>query len=361
MRYSKRLKFPQGLGLGLLMGLTLPAQAVQHFKGYRRADFAKAPLVSEISNTVVVHLAIGLPIRNADKLNALLAALTDPHSPQYRHYLTPKQFNDQFCASPEDYQALVDFMKAQGLKATADPVHHMVLDVDATVDGIQKTFHTRLHHYKRPDGSLFYAPDAEPSVDLDLPIAHISGLENYHLPRRHQAPPIPQNAGGSGSERTPYGQRRRNAYVPGVTLDGSGQSVALLEFSTYTQANIDDYKNYRTSVGLSNPTVQNITIPDGSLGSGGDDEVSLDIDMSIAMAPAATVMVYMGNTADDVLAKIANDDVAKQISSSWSWLDNGDPVELAIEAQFVAQGQTYIDCSGDEGGSAALSGRLQHF
>ena len=41
-----------------------------------------------------------------------------------------------------------------------------------------------MHVYQHPtEARTFYAPDAEPSLDLAVPVLGISGLDNYALPR----------------------------------------------------------------------------------------------------------------------------------------------------------------------------------
>ena len=85
----------------------------------------------------------------------------------------------------------------------------------------------------------------------------------------------------------------RAAYVPGVTLDGSGQTVGLLQFDGYHASDITDYE---TPAGLPAVTLTNVLLDgfDGTpSGTGGEVEVSLDIEMAISMAPGLSeVIVY---------------------------------------------------------------------
>ena len=63
-----------------------------------------------------MKLAIGLPLHNQAGLTALLQQLNDPASPNYRQWLTPEQFTERFGPTEEDYQTVVAFAKASGLK-----------------------------------------------------------------------------------------------------------------------------------------------------------------------------------------------------------------------------------------------------
>ena len=87
-------------------------------------------------------------------------------------------------------------------------------------------------------------------------------------------------------------------------------------------------------------------------GNGGEVEVSLDIEVAIAMAPAlAKVVVYEGDPnnfhPNDVLNRIATDNSARQISSSWTWTGGPEATTDQIFQQMAVQGQTYLQCSTD--------------
>ena len=82
-------------------------------------------------------------------------------------------------------------------------------------------------------------------------------------------------------------------------------------------------------------------------------EVSLDIEMAISMAPGLNqILVYEGSTTDDILNRMATDNIAKQIGASWTY-----PIDAATEQifqQFASQGQSYFNASGD--GDAYVDG-----
>ena len=102
-------------------------------------------------------------------------------------------------------------------------------------------------------------------------------------------------------------------------------------------------------------TVSNVLIDGasgGPSGSGGEVEVSLDIEMAISMAPGLSkVMVYeagpYGNW-HDILNRMATDNLAKQLSCSWYIPGGGaDTVADQIFQQMAAQGQSFFNASGD--------------
>ncbi len=327
--------------------------------GHVPAVVARLLPVGSLPGTNRLNLAIGLPLRNPEALTNLLRQIYDPASPRYHHYLTPEQFTEQFGPMEKDYQAVIAFAKANGLKVMGTHPNRMLVDVNGSVADIERVMHVTMHIYQHPtEARTFYAPDVEPSLDLTIRILGISGLNNYSLPRpRFVAKPLAnlQTAGpnaGLGPGGTYMGNDFRAAYAPGVTLDGSGQIVGLLEFDGYTAG---DITNYESRAGLPNVTLTNVLIDGASgnpSGSGGEIEVSLDIEMAISMAPGLSqVMVYIvpnPSPWEDLLNRMATDNLAKQLSCSW-FAPNGvaDPTADEIFQQMAAQGQSFFNASGD--------------
>jgi uncharacterized repeat protein (TIGR01451 family) len=300
-----------------------------------------------------LNLAIGLPLRNQDALINLLREIYDPGSQNYHQYLTPEQFTENFGPSPQDYESVVAFAEANGLSITYMHGNRVLLDVSGTVADIEKAFQVRMQVYQHPTESrTFYAPDTEPSVGASVPILDISGLNNFKLPRPlvHKASQMSTPAHplfGSGSGGTYLGKDFRAAYAPGVAANGFGQAVGLLEFDGYYAS---DITSYETQASLPNVPLTNVLL-DGFNGSpgGANIEVALDIEVAIAMAPGLSqVIVYEAGPSgfpNDILNRMASDNLAKQISSSWTW--SGSPSSDSIFQQLAAQGQSFFQASGD--------------
>ncbi len=299
-----------------------------------------------------LNLAIGLPLHNQAALTRLLDQLYDPASPNFRRYLTPDQFRDQFGPTEADYQSVLEFARTNGLVVTTTFSHRQLLDVSATVADIEKAFHIRLHTYHHPtEPRDFFAPDVEPSGLANLPILSISGLNNYAqstgLHRQSGHPPS-STAIGSGPGGNYQGKDFRNAYVPGVTLDGSGQYVGLVEMDGFYTS---DIRAYEIQAGLPNVP---ITIVSSSGSSGYPDdrtnavaEVSLDIEMVISMAPGiAGLYVFEGNNYDDVLGSMVNYQGIKQFSSSFGGYGFDSTGDNLLQTM-AAQGQSFFQASGD--------------
>jgi subtilase family serine protease len=355
------------------------ASARQQLHGHVQAAIATAPLIGDVADTEPFYLAIGLPLRNQEELRNLIQNLYDPKSFQYHHFLTPEQFTSMYEPTPEDYQKLIDFAQSNGLTVAGTTPNRLILNVSATAANIRRVFHVNLHYYQRPDGTKFYAPDSEPSVDLDLPLLHVSGLDNYPVPHSlahkgvlNQNPfinplngKINQNSGTGprfGTIYPYYGFDYRNIYLgPAFANTGSGQNIALFELDDYILSNITTYESQTTISSTYSPTVTKVVVGPGFPSPGsGELEVELDIEMAISMAPSANVYVYETNPpggsfdtdVDNLLNAIANpgaNPLCYQISSSWTWDDVVDPTLQAIFLKYAADGQSFFQAAGDSG------------
>jgi subtilase family serine protease len=365
---TKRLPVSAGVSVVLLLVTVFASYGAgkRHFiRGNTPPAVKRLRAIENLSATNQLHLAIALPLRNQAELDALLKTIYDPASASYHHYLTPAQFAEKFGPTKSDYQALIKFAERNGLKVTGTHPNRVVLDVAGSVADIENTFQVKMRVYNHPkEKRTFYSPDTEPSVDasVQIPILSISGLNNYSLPQpaglhitsSNQPPGSPTQA-GSGTGGSYRGLDFRAAYVPKCLLNGSGQSVALLEFDGYYSNDIAQYEKVSSL-----PYTTLITVPvDGGVssdpGSGnGVLEVSLDIEMAVAMATnLSSVLVYEEPEAiynwPDILSQIADDDLAAQISCSWYNPNSPgpEPASEQIFQQMAAQGQSFFCASGD--------------
>jgi subtilase family serine protease len=354
-------------GLVMLILCTMPAQAAErqmlHGHVPRAVTDLKLPAVGRLPATTTLQLAIGLPSRDQAGLDNFLKDLYSPGNPNFRKFVTPRQFTDKFGATEQDYQALLEFARTNGLAVTGTFTNRALIDIKASVADIERVFHVTMRLYQHPtEARTFFAPDVEPSLDSKVPVLHISGLNSYIIPHRIKKKPVPTELAENG---TPTGSGPNGyytagdiekAYLPGVTLNGSGQSVGLLEFSAYDADLIQDYEIVNgltaNSVGLENWEL------DGASGIPGtnDYETDTDIEMVIAMAPGlSTVMVYelpvpdggSGAPPDDALNFMAAQDLANQLSSSLVFELSANTDQIFQE--LAAQGQSFFQASGDAG------------
>jgi subtilase family serine protease len=341
-------------------------QPLQVLHSHVRAEVLnrRAVQVGSLAYDQRLNLSIVLPLRNQAELTSLLSRLYDPSSPDYRHFLSVAQFTEQFGPTVADYQAVVSFAESHGFTVTAAPENRLIVPVSGTVDQVNRAFNVTMNEYQHPtENRTFFSPDREPSLNLSVSVAHISGLNNFSTPhpmltQAQGTQPI-ANVTGSGPGGSYLGSDMRAAYYGGTTLNGNGQAVGLLEFAGY---NLSDVTQTFSNAGQSYSVPINNVLLDGATGVGtgyGEAEVVLDIVQAIAMAPGLSqVRVYIGSGSDDahVLNSIASENIVKQVGCSWSWKPD-DPVAADVFFQeFAAQGQSIFVASGDSGAfDAAIS------
>jgi len=345
---------------------SIQGQAQQRRQTVRRhvrsaVSSGRAVSLGAMPSSQQLNLSIVLPLRNESELADLLVRLYDPSSPEYHRFLTAAQFTEQFSPSAQDYETVGNFARANGFTVTGAPTNRLLVPIRGTVGQIEKTFHVTMKLYQHPtENRIFFSPDQEPSLDLNVRVAHIAGLNNFSIPRS-MAINVPAKLGsttaagsGSGPGGSFLGSDIRAAYYGGTTLTGSGQSVGLAEFDGY---NLSDVNSVFSNVGQSYSVPINNVLLDGATGNAcqfqplcSDAEQVLDIAQAIGMAPGLDqVRVYIGNLDTDILNAMASENVAKQLSISWGWTPDDPATDDIFFEEFAAQGQSVFVASGDYG------------
>lgn len=334
----------------------LPSKALAH-----------ASFLGSLPGNTRISLAFVLPLRNQENLQDLLERVYDPTDPLYGHYLTPQEFTEKFGPSQDDYNAVAGYARGLGFSIVGIHPNRTLLDVSCTAAQAEAAFSLHLNTYQAPDGRIFHAPDMGPEVPGSIAsrIVGVIGLDNaavWHAHNRSLAVANPEQVlpsqigTGPGGGLTP-GDIQTAYNLDGVAATGSGQTLGLFELAGYKKSDVTGYESY---FGLPAVALQNVMVDgfSGHSGSGGD-EVTLDIELQIAMAPGASkVIVYEGPNTNtgvvDTYNRIATDNQAKQISTSWG-LSEGQSTSALLNSenasfqQMALQGQSIYAASGDSG------------
>ena len=316
----------------------------------------QAPTVGRLPATQSMRLVLVLPLRNPDALDSFLSELYDPSSPSYRHFLTVEEFTARFGPNQDDYDAVIGFAKAHGLRVVGTSPNRMNLDVRGSVSNIEEAFHLTMGVYQHPtENRTFYAPDREPTPDLAVQLWHIAGLDNYSIPRpaMHRDQNARPNATtGSGPSASFLGSDMRAAYYGG-TLTGSGQSLGLLE---YYGTDLTDLTTYFTNAHETNNVPITLKSTDGTSTSCtepscDDTEQTLDMTQAIGMAPGLSRLVmYVGSTDSAIFNAMATaSPLNAQLSTSWTWYPADPNTDNPYFQEFAAQGQNLFQAAGDSG------------
>ena len=310
-----------------------------------------------------LNLMIHLQVRNQKELTSLLDRLSDPASLDYRHWLSVAQFTERFGRTEAEYQQVIDFAQVNGLSVTYQSPNRLMLVVRGSVAQIERALNVTMRTYQHPEENrTFYSPDREPSIALNVPVSHISGLNNYAYPHpsagpRPPNPASPPQGTGSGPDGSFLGSDMRGAYNMG-TNTGAGQVVGLAEFAGYAASDISLY--FSNIHQTNHVPITNIVVDGGSATQwsnvNDEGEVCLDIEQVVSVAPGlAHLRVYIGperfgNGVDGyIFSKMATDNIAKQLSNSWYWYPDDPATDDPYFEEMATQGQTFFNVSGDRG------------
>jgi len=364
MRQRSLLPFTGLIGtIAIFFGAAISAGAQQLFAlrghGSVHRGVGQSQAVARIAGNAQLDLAVSLPVHNQDLLDNTIQDLYNPKSPNYRKYLSVADFDKSFAPTDAEYNTVIAYLKSRGFAVTQTYKNRMLVDVRGSIANVEQAFHVNMLIYRHPtENRTFFGPNAEPSVDQKVPILDVIGLDNFVLPRpksRVMSSAGVISKGGTAPGGGYRGNDYRAAYCPQVTLDGKGQTVALFQFGSYYPSDISSYCS-QSGLPPANVTQVLLNGVSSSPAAGSDTlEQSLDIEMVHAMAPAANILFYTGNNAADIWNRIATDNIAKQVSSSWSVSPPPSTLNQILQ-QMAAQGQSVFNASGDSGFSSSPFG-----
>ncbi|GAC1566431.1 MAG: S53 family serine peptidase [Ktedonobacteraceae bacterium] len=353
-------------------------------------------------------VSVVLKPRNATQLNSLLAALYDPNTSQFHQWLAKGEFNARFAPLASQVAQVRGFLERAGLKVCASSTPFL-LQAAGTTTQIEAAFHTTLDDYIAADGQSYFQNDSAVQIPASLSglVLAVTGLTNtvrlhpHYLTTRAAAqkagkatPKYGAGPGGSGlapsQTASIYGAQQ--VYQLGNRGQGKGATLAVFELSGYTPADITNYEKqffgptehvHLVDINIDGGPITPIC-PTGdecgpfgpppcangcdSADYSGDIEVEADIETQIAIAPKIDrILVYNapndfnGTTVVNEYFKIANDDLADSISTSWGLCEQDATLaqaeaESVAFAQMAAQGQSMFDAAGDTGAFDCLRG-----
>src|SRR5580700_776403 len=301
----------------------------------------------------ILSLSIVLELNYKDELYKLLLELTDPSSIFYQNYLSKKEFIDRYSPTIEEVNDVKNYLISHNIAIESVDDNRLIIHALGSVGSINKAFNTEIYNYLAPSGRKYFAPAYELQIEKNLNIISALGLDNIIEAKPQHKKIINIDSLALTSPLTPTGIRA--AYSLSATHNGQGQILGLFELDGFSQSDINEYES---TYGLPQVPIQTILVSGATGVPGpGADEVTLDIELMIALAPQATkIMVYEGpNSGSGIINtynQIAVDNLAKSVSTSWGIVENAGLVSLfqaenQIFMQMAAQGQSIYAASGD--------------
>jgi hypothetical protein len=389
-----------GLLLGAAPSGASSVGALVRLPGAAIAAPRGADVVGTVSGRTLLTGEVALTPSNAQALATYAREVSTPGDAEFHRYLGPGAFAIQFGASQSTLESTEAWLASSGLSGVSIDPDRLFVHFSGTANSISGAFGLTLDSVRLADRSKAMTPSGSPLVPADLS-SHIEGILGLDTavaphdsllkdPKVSQPIEEPSQSGSlrahasglvgtiltelscsaaaalSGDGALSASQLA-NAYGLGSLYGqgrlGAGVTIGLVELEPYSPSDID---TYFSCYGIS-PQVTNINV-DGGPGTGpGGGEAAMDIETVAALAPQSHIEVYQGVPAAqasdatmlDLYSKIAQDDTAKVISTSWGGCESDqDPsllnAENSLFQQMAVQGQSMFAASGDSGSEACF-------
>ncbi|HEY5110880.1 MAG TPA: protease pro-enzyme activation domain-containing protein [Acidimicrobiales bacterium] len=367
----------------VLLSLALPVTALSASASEPRvvvAGVTPVPTNDVVVNKVITtSFDVALKVRHQAELSAYVASLSNTASPNYHRYLTPTQYARRYGASASAVSAVRSYLQSNGLHVGALSKGRNILKVSGTTTNIARAMDARVQTVRQRDGALVAhltsSATFPPSLAKDVvSVAGLSSVQPVTTSIEHAnavAAPMTCAASGTSTGNTPNSvgfsvQQQANLYglssawAAGDT--GAGQTIAVYELANYDSSDVSTFFN---CYGLTPVMTTPINVDGGPIasdnttvnGSAPPEEATLDIEEVAALAPSATIEVYqgtnVGNGPTDVYSRIASDNTASIVTTSWGSCEadsnGGAQAEQVIFQEMAAQGQTVLSAAGDSG------------
>jgi len=322
-------------------------------------------------------------------LAAAIAAMHQPGSPSFHHWLTPEQIGAQYGPNQSDVNKVVEWLGEQGFTVSSVSKAHSVIEFSGTAQAVANAFHTEIHNYAY-QGSLYTANSSDPSIPSALApvVAGFASLNNF--PRGHVSSQPSQVKFDKETKKwfvskpttplTPGAKPQFTTVLDGYTfypvtpadfatiynlnplfnsgIDGTGQQIAIVAESDIIPSDIN---TFRSAFGLP-PAKLNIIMngPDPGQTIADGPEPTIDAEWSGAVAKNATIDFVISQTTSttqgtDLSAMyIIDNQVAPVMSESYGSCesaigDAGNQFYYQTWQQAAAEGITAIVSAGDSG------------
>jgi kumamolisin len=350
------------LPLVLVVALSLAAvSAPSAGASARRAGGDAAPLgPARADATVSLTLVLRFP--GSDALAAYLAAQRLQAAPAP---LTPAQIGERFGIPSARLDAVTARLEQAGIRVTQRYDQRTALLAAGSVRDVERLFQVRLEDYRDRDGIRYRAPSRSPRIPSDLTDA-VSDVEGLNTRPVFAPASAPGQTGGGSSATFVTPQQLNQIYdanpLAQAGIDGSGETIAVASLATLHGEEFSDWAaHFKTSTQPSRTI--SIAPPALRFGQRGwsasdSDEVALDLEMTRALAPKATILDYTtendGEGLERVINQVVQDRRATIVSISYGNCEpeRGAAAINGYENAFMAAQAAGVDvfaASGDSG------------
>jgi trimeric autotransporter adhesin len=349
-------------------------------------DIGRAPASTQMNS---VRLVLSRSPQQEAALEKFMAEQLDPHSPNFRKWLTPDQFGKLYGPSDSDIQTLVTWLQSRGFTVQPVPAGRASVAFSGSVSQVEAAFRTEIHSFNA-HGEEFLSNISNPNIPSALApvVSGIAGLntikprpynipagsgtydpaQKHFVPAGSQAPgPTPFLTTGGGTSSNPY-----NFYlVPAdaaTIYDTPNSFNASFAFATsaYTGAgvtigiggdapvNLGTISSYQGMFLITPPLPTIINVGTPPTNTGDTDEAYIDTEISGGLAPNASIDFYTAVNLSDAINQAIEDNKVDIFSLSFGECEagmtsSGNQLINQWWQQAAAQGIAVTVSTGDSG------------
>jgi hypothetical protein len=343
------------------------------------------------ASTMFQHMFLVLQSSDEQEfaLHTLMDAQQDKGSPNYHQWMTPETFGQSFGPASSDIAQVTAWLQDSGFTVEKVTQSGRFIEFSGTSGAVEAAFHTEMHNYLA-NGEMRIGNATNISIPAALAPVVVGplALDNFRPQPRH--PALTQMVKGADGQFHPAsgnGPTAGGGASPDLTLGGSGVHIlggadfpiifdskplinagingAGIKIGILGQTDVllSDISTYRSIFGLppSNPNIIVVGNDPGTAAAGDDVESDLDLEVSGANAPGATIdfytsgSSYFGGSVSAAGIQIIENNTDDIISISYGFgceaeLTSGELASLNyMWEQASSQGISVFVSSGDSG------------
>jgi hypothetical protein len=325
-------------------------------------------------------LTLKRPDAQESALHQFLADVQTKGSPNYHKWLTPAQFGQKYGPADSDLAQVESWLQSHGFSIDKVGAGRTAIEFSGTTGQVANAFHTSLHTYS-VNGEVHHANATNPQIPSALApvIAGVGSLNDFHAKSQaqtlgrakydatsHKVIPqwtTPDGAGGVYYAVGPKDFATQYNVTPlySAGTNGAGQTIGIINESNIDLGIVQAYRKlFALDTNSAAPNLPHIIIDgnDPGLYTPALTEAYLDVEMAGAVAPQATVNLYIAASTDYndgldlAMLRAVEDDTATVLSLSFGTCEAEEGAGYlayinSLWEQAAAQGQTVMVSSGD--------------
>lgn len=337
-----------------------------------------------LSSNSIIDITVGIPLRNAALLDSMVQQVSDPRSTTYKHFITQEQARQMFYPTSQ-FSSLVQTLTTDGFHIQFTGLDSMIV-AEGTVAQVKQYLGLSVDAYSNGT-SMYYAAAGTPILKgAYFYASNVTAVIYAHptdLITRQGTIKVTTGGDRKVDQSAAYeafaATDLRAVYNATGLLsqgyDGTGKTIGILDFAGDPYI-YDQLQYFDSGFGIPNPPSFKISpigpyVPIVGVIDGWAEEISLDVEVSHAMAPGANMILYIANynlPFAPVIAYIVQQGLVNDLSMSFGEpesLNQGiDATSLAMNTLFTDEyfalgsvtGITFISSTGDVGGSGYSGG-----